>query len=165
MCDTCYLHYYCSCERISRLCHYCRKKDTFFRQHYICTHCHIGFKTIHGKQLKQDAQGAQLVEIILEENFKGKRCPICAKDGTPVSYDFRIPKRKNLKEWNKIKNDIKDIGVHEFIKKYTYECGGSYFIQKEILYKQRLKAPWTVNKWNKNRDPPARGSTTNNKLF
>ena len=151
--SSCHPHYYCECGHTnygkddSRLCHYCRKKKYFFRKHYICTNCKIGFKSLFGIELTKNVEGGQLIENINHnDNDKEKKCPSCCRRAIPVSYDFRVPKKTDVKEWNKIYYEIKS-GASDFISKYSYECGGGYFKKKEILYNKREKEPWSINKW------------------
>ncbi|AYV85791.1 MAG: hypothetical protein Satyrvirus41_6 [Satyrvirus sp.] len=153
--SPCCLHFFCSCGKTNfnckdyRLCHYCRKKKYFYRDHYICVDCKIGFKSLYHHEIRPNAERSELYkyENINEINFEGKRCSKCGKDAIRVSFDFRVPKKKNLKEWEKIKNEIQLIGEYEFFEKYSYECGGSYFIKKQKLYDQRSKNPWTFDVW------------------
>ena len=139
----CYNHHYCTCGSYdNRECHYCRKKQNFYRRHYICLNCCIGWKSKDEIKLKRTVDNAQLSEIYdLTSNYEGARC-ICGKDAIEVGRDFRIPKSKDTKAWKilQIKSkEYKDmINFSEYMKeKYTYKCGSERNLKKKIDLKKR----------------------------
>ena len=146
----CFNHYYCLCGNDDyRECHYCRKQSSFYKPHYICLDCCIGWKSKYELVLAKSVDGSQLHEIIpgpYENNFEGSRCSKCGNYGIEVGRDFRLPKQKDKKVWmalKSIKNKTNDVSSFSYYmkKQYTYNCGGDRNDNKPILYDTRIKKP------------------------
>jgi hypothetical protein len=145
--NICYPHYYCTCGRFNRKCHYCRKKETFYRRHYICLDCCIGWKSKYEINLKPTVDAAQLQEYRKIDdpiiNYKGPRCTKCSKDADEVGRDFKVPKQSDKKAWKELqelkifyeKTEIYGFSFY-MVKKYTYNCGHEH---GESLYEKRIK--------------------------
>ncbi len=165
--DVCLDHYYCDCGiRGYRKCHYCRKTNGTYREHFVCMNCRIGFKNLHTYKLKVDVQGAQLFEVSrrrcikkhiknvectncghtvgepIVNKDKDKKCPTCGNTAEMVSSDFRVPKKSDKKAWKKL-------DISKFQKRYS--CGGAYFVEKPTLDEKRNKKPWSTEKWTEHR--------------
>lgn len=128
--QNCYNHYYCLCGRYEneRICHYCRKQENFYRRHYICLTCCIGWKSKHEIILKPSIDGGQLQEY--DTNcYAGARCRNCSEDALEVGRDFRVPKQTDKKSWKELKHSKDDMK-----EKYTYNCGQR---KGESLYEKR----------------------------
>lgn len=149
----CHEHYYCNCTKQQKECHYCRKKQTFYKEHYICLECCRGWKTQKEYILEEDGEGAQLRKVRDVNDTKIANC-ICGKFAIRVGRDYRVPKRTDIKEWNKLKNEYHTFYKNNpksdrdethfafsrlMIDKYTYSCGGAYFCTGDTLYEKRNK--------------------------
>lgn len=153
----CVNHYFCLCGHFNdyRQCHYCRKKKTFYKEHYICLNCCIGWKSKHELLLKPSVESGSQLHVVKSlhenENYQGPRCAGCNTYPIEVGRDFRLPKRSNKKAWNELRKerdtfaDNGDFSRH-MIKKYTYACDGSLRPSKPHLYVTRVKKPWTIKK-------------------
>ena len=121
MCSSCgcpHCSCCCSCK-----CRFCRstQRESFepraklpYSEHFVCWSCKRGWKTKHQSEEEE------------EKDFKGSRCPKCAADGSPVGFDFRLPKRSDNKAWSlahKIYNlPLKSI-VNPVKKTFCPSCG------------------------------------------
>lgn len=122
--QICYKHYYCLCGRYEKICHYCRKQKKFYRRHFICLDCCIGWKSKNEIKLISSIDGGQLHEIE-DFTYAGSRCRKCSKDSDEIGRDFRVPKQSDIKSWNNLKTlkvNLKDNFSSYMIKKYTYNC-------------------------------------------
>jgi len=144
---VCADHYYCSCETDNiRRCHYCRKRNTFYKEHYICLGCCVGWKSKYDSILESYVDGAQFHKINQNPEFKGARCSRCGSDGIEVGRDFRVPKKNDTKSWTKLKKERATFPTnfsfsYYMQKKYRYNCGGGGYRSKPNLYKTREKRP------------------------
>lgn len=144
----CSAHYYCSCLKKRSgsditTCHYCRKKKTMYRRHFICIDCCHGWKTQHESDLVGDVEGAQLRRISRENSETASpACSHCGIEGDEVGMDFRIPKQNDKKTWKQMRQDKDLYGDHysrHMIEMFTYNCGGAYFQPKnELLFDKRM---------------------------
>ena len=126
--QICHNHYYCLCgvQSGTQECHYCRKKESFYRRHYICLDCHIGWKSKHEIKLKRAVDGSQLLEVYDNMIYEGTRCK-CGKNAIEVGRDFRVPKILDQKSWNQLKNKYKefsdDMDFSFYMREnYTHKC-------------------------------------------
>ena len=142
--QVCHEHYYCICGACTgfRVCHYCRKQSTFYKKHYLCLDCRVGWKSKYDLVLRPSVDGAQLQDVWTE--FRGGRCPRCGIDGDEVGRDFRVPKRTDKKAWKQLEQEKAKHPDDFYLymrEKYTYNCGGGNR-RGPVLYGKRTKPPW-----------------------
>jgi hypothetical protein len=147
--QICSQHYYCTCGNYKRedsgvrkVCHYCRKRQTFYRDHFICLKCHYGWKSQNETTLVSTVDDSYFRIV----GKKSSRCSKCGVGGIEVGKDFRVPKKSDTKAWKELENERAQFD-NEFkfssymIKKHTYNCGGGdrWDSNKQNLYAKRNK--------------------------
>lgn len=117
---------------------------TPYKWHFACFDCRVGLKYIG--EARADPY-----------HYVGKRCGRCGKDATPVGKDCRVPKRKDIKGWKKLKGLI-DSGIR-FDPREDQYCSVKRVRHEErdliaLWRKTPLEPPVTASK----NEPPSLGA-------
>jgi len=96
-CPNCSCCCGCKCRICRSTVHECYEAYTSppYPPHFVCFPCRKGWKVKPRDKLEEERKPLKYMRYF----DVTPRCPSCGKDGSQVSYDFRLPKRRDVRAW------------------------------------------------------------------